>query len=91
MAAELPAAVLGDHAVGSLTAEQLAAMGESVGSVALNVDGQTTDPVPVLYNMPAPAPNPLLVDDFESYYGDNGLLKGSYSTNCVPAAASSRR
>ena len=31
--------------------------------------------------MPAPAVDPLLVDDFDSYYGDNGLLAGTYNTN----------
>lgn len=65
-----------------LTAEQLAQMGKTVGSVALAIDGQVTDSVSVLYNMPAPAPDPLRVDDFESYYGDNSLLRGSYSSNC---------
>lgn len=31
--------------------------------------------------MAAPAENPLLVDDFDNYYGDNGLLGGAYNAN----------
>lgn len=65
-----------------LPEDSLSLLGATVGSVALEVDGQVTDQVPVLYNMPAPAPNPAVVDTFEHYYGDNGLLKGAYSTNC---------
>lgn len=82
VAASVPAVIQGGEASAELSSAQLAAMGASVGSVALEVDGSRTDSVPVLYNMSAPAPNPALVDDFEDYYGDNGLLKGSYSTNC---------
>ena len=37
--------------------------------------------MPVLLNMAAPAENPLLVDDFDNYYGDNGLLGGAYNAN----------
>ena len=81
-AATIPAVIKNGCASAELSAENLAALGETVGSVALTVDGQQTDDVQVLYNMPAPAPNPALVDNFENYYGDNGLLKGSYSTNC---------
>ncbi len=81
--AELPAAINAQHqATAALTAVELAKLGKAVGRIALVADGQVRDSVPVLYNMPAPAPNPLLVDDFESYYGDNSLLKGAYSTNC---------
>lgn len=80
---ELPATIDVQHqATAVLSAGNLAKMGKAVGRLALTVNGTVRDSVPVLYNMPAPAPNPLLVDDFESYYGDNSLLQGAYSTNC---------
>ena len=39
--------------------------------------------VMVLFNMPEPAKDPALVDDFESYYGDGGLLKGLWELPLV--------
>ena len=53
----------------------------------LVLDGKTADSAQVLFNMPAPAPDPALVDDFGSYYGDGSLLKGAYSTNCGAGCA----
>ena len=80
--ATLPA--VADSAVlrGEITADALAAAGQTVGTVELQLDGKLADSVMVLYNMPEPAKDPALVDDFESYYGDGGLLKAAYSTNC---------
>ena len=65
-----------------LSQEKLAALGTTVGSIELQLDGQKADSVQVLFNMPEPPADPAMVDDFENYYGDNGLLQGSYSTNC---------
>ena len=82
VAATLAAAADGKGGLtGSLTEEALAAVGKTFGAVELALDGKTADSVPVLFNLPAPAPNPALVDDFESYYGDGSLLKGAYATN----------
>ena len=83
VAATLAAAADGQGGLtGSLTEAALAAAGKPFSAVELTLDGKTADCVPVLFNLPAPAQNPALVDDFESYYGDGSLLKGAYSTNC---------
>ena len=81
--AKLPAVPDGAGIVkGEITADALAAAGTTVGQAELQLDGKTADSVMVLFNMPEPAKDPALVDDFESYYGDGGLLKAAYSTNC---------
>lgn len=56
-------------------------LGAQVADLEVVVNGEVSDSVPLLLNMPAPAQNPLLVDDFDSYYGDNGLLGGTYNPN----------
>ena len=87
---EQPAAMAGGQAEASLDTQQVKALGAKVANLELVVAGKTADSVPVLLNMPAPAADPLLVDDFDSYYGDNGLLSGSYNANtgsgCTAAA-----
>ncbi len=65
----------------TMTEASLAALGKTVGTVDLQLDGNTVDSVKVLYNMPQPPLDPSLVDDFENYYGDNGMLQSAYSTN----------
>ena len=88
VAATLAAAADGQGGLtGSLTEAALAAAGKTFGAVELTLDGKTADSVPVLFNLPAPAQDPALVDDFESYYGDGSLLKGAYSTNCGAGCA----
>lgn len=66
----------------SLTADEMAALGETPGMVALLLDGKSADSVPVLFNMPVVKPDPYTVDTFDTYYGDDGLLAGAYSKNC---------
>lgn len=88
VAATFPAVKKGEGVyAGWLSDEALASVGRTVGAVNLILDGKTADSVQVLFNMPAPAPDPALVDDFESYYGDGSLLKGAYSTNCGAGCA----
>ena len=83
VAAVIPAVSAGKGLVkGEITAADLAKVGKTVGHVELQMDGQSADDVTVLFNMPAPPADPALVDDFESYYSDGGLLKAAYSTNC---------
>lgn len=83
VAASLPADVGNDGIVnGEITDAALQAAGKNVAYVELDLDGKPADSVMVLCNMPEPAPNPAVVDDFENYYGDGGLLKAAYSTNC---------
>lgn len=60
----------------------LGSLGRTPGTAELLLDGKTADQVPVLFNMPVVKPDPYVVDDFESYYGDDGLLAGAYSKNC---------
>lgn len=58
-----------------------------VGTIELRLDGQTADALRVFFNMPQTKAPIDEVDDFESYYGDNELLQGAYSTNCGPGCA----
>lgn len=80
--ATIPATRKNDMLTGTITKDMLAAAGQTVGAIDLVLDGKTADSVMVLFNLPAPAADPALVDDFESYYGDGGLLAAAYSTNC---------
>ena len=65
----------------------LDALGQTVGTVELELDGQPMDSLRVFYNMPQVKAPVEQVDDFESYYGDNELLQGAYSTNCGPGCS----
>ena len=78
---EISPQVAGGVASAVLSGEDVRALGAQVASLEVVVAGDVSDSVPVLLNMPAPAPNPLLVDDFDGYYGDNGLLGGTYNAN----------
>ena len=66
----------------ALRQADLQALGETVGTIELQINGAVSDTLQVLFNMPEPKADPALVDDFEYYYGDNGLLQAAYSTNC---------
>ncbi len=84
------------YVTATLSAENLQAIGKTLGSIELDLDGKPADSISVLYNLPAPPADPLRVDDFESYYGDSSLVRGAYSTNCgagcsVDASLSSER
>ena len=78
---EIPAAAANQQAQGNLTLQQVKALGPQIANLELVVTNQVADSVPVLLNMPAPAEDVLLVDNFDNYYGDNGLLGGTYNTN----------
>lgn len=56
--------------------------GQTLATVAVSINDKEMDSVRVLLNTPAPVYDPYLVDDFEEYYGDQGLLTGAYSKNC---------
>ena len=79
--ARAQAKIDGDTARAVISSEQVKAMGRQIATAELVVNGVATDRLPLLLNMPAPKHNPYLVDDFDSYYGDNGLLSGMYTTN----------
>ncbi len=78
---ELSPQISGGTAAAALSGDDVRALGAQVADLEVVVNGQVSDSVPLLLNMPAPAQNPLLVDDFDSYYGDNGLLGGTYNAN----------
>ncbi len=81
--ASLPGKSAGkDLYTAEISQELLRSMGAAIGSAELQLNGQTTDALPLLFNMAAPPQDTALVDDFENYYGDNGLLQSAYSTNC---------
>lgn len=70
-----------------ITTDLLKKIGKTVGNVEFLVDEQVADSLRVFYNMPkTKAPLPV-VDDFESYYGDNELLRDSYSTIFGPGCS----
>ena len=74
----------GDHGqwTAELSREDLAELGQTVGSAELLADGRVLDRMKVIFNEPEPAQNPMVIDDFSGYCGDNGLLKAAYAVNC---------
>ena len=71
----------------AVTADALSKIGKTVGNIEFLLDGKVADSLRVFYNMPkTKAPLPV-VDDFESYYGDNELLRDAYSTSCGPGCS----
>lgn len=79
--AEAAAQVTKGMAKAEFAKDVINGLGALVANVEVLVNGEASDSVPVLLNMTAPAANPLLVDDFDGYYGDNGLLGGTYNAN----------
>ena len=72
VAATFPAVKKGEGVyAGWLSDEALASVGRTVGAVNLILDGKTADSVQVLFNMPAPAPDPALSERREN--GEAGL------------------
>ena len=71
----------------TLSQGTLDSLGKTVGTIEVLLDGKSVDSLKVFYNMPQAATPIDQVDTFESYYGDNELLKGAYSTNCGPGCS----
>jgi mannan endo-1,4-beta-mannosidase len=65
---------------GTLTADKLALLGASAGTMSLVVDGTVYNTINLKYNMPEPAVDPMVVDTFENYDGDDAILNTSWST-----------
>lgn len=78
---EIPAVAENNTAKAVLSKAEVSSLGAQIASVEVMVGDDLSDTVPVLLNMAAPVENPLLVDDFDNYYGDNGLLGGAYNAN----------
>lgn len=64
-----------------LNADSLAAMGETVGTIELMINGVAQDKVSTTFNIPAPVEDPLRIDNFEDYYGVDALLTKKWTTN----------
>lgn len=74
--------VVGKIAGAVLTSDILAQLGEAVnGRIILYADNKVLQEIPVLFNIPEKELNALLVDDFESYFGEATLLNSSWAVN----------
>lgn len=78
----LTTTVDGKSASAPITAEQLQAMGETVdGVITLYMGEQVLCRYSIIFNVPEEVRDPLVVDDFHSYYGNSDLLASYWSTN----------
>lgn len=78
----LATTVDGKSAYAVLSDSVLAELGESVnGRAILSSQGNVLQEIPLILNIPEPEDDPLIVDDFESYYGEDGMLTGSWAIN----------
>lgn len=77
----LTATVANGYGVAQLTAEDLAAMGEYVGSITLQINGTATETISVMFNIPEPVADPYEIDGFENYYGVDSQLTKAWTTN----------
>lgn len=77
----LTAVVANGYAVAELTSEDLAVMGEYVGSITLQINGTATETISVMFNIPEPVADPYEIDGFENYYGVDSQLTKAWTTN----------
>lgn len=77
----IPATLSNGYYTAAMSADDLAAMGEFVGQIALQVDGETIDSMKVTFNIPEPEKDPYEIDGFENYYGTDSLLTKAWATN----------
>ncbi|MBO5031735.1 MAG: hypothetical protein J6D08_07590 [Lachnospiraceae bacterium] len=59
----------------------LEALGEAVGQISLQINGETVDAVRVTFNIAAPEEDLYEIDGFENYYGTDALLTKAWATN----------
>ena len=65
-----------------LTDDILARLGAAPnGKILLYADDTKLQEIPVLFNIPEQEKDPLLVDNFESYYGESSMLNSSWAVN----------
>lgn len=64
-----------------LTAEDLAKLGERVGSIDVTLDGKTADSIQATFNIQPPVIDPCEIDGFEYYAGVDSLLTKSWAVN----------
>lgn len=74
-----------EYANGYVTAvldeASLTKMGETVGAITLQINGETVDSIKITFNIPVPAEDPYEIDGFENYFGIDSLLTKSWATN----------
>lgn len=68
----------------SITESDLAKMGETVGSIDLVANGKVLNSIKIFFNIEEQEKAVSLVDDFESYMGENDLLLVDWATNSGP-------
>lgn len=69
------------YATALLDTDTLKKMGETVGEIALQINGKVFDAIKVTFNIPVPEQDPYEIDGFEDYFGIDSLLTKSWATN----------
>ena len=64
-----------------LTAQQLEEIGATIGTMDLVYDGTILNTIAAMYNIAEQEKDPTIVDDFESYFGEQALLLNEWATN----------
>ncbi|WP_297419938.1 glycosyl hydrolase [Clostridium sp.] len=64
-----------------ITQEMLDKIGQTIGSIELYSDDTKLDTIEAIFNIKEAEKNPKVVDDFESYSGEDALLQNAWSTN----------
>lgn len=78
----LPTVVEGNEVSAVLTKEILARLGEAPkGRITLLSGEQVLAEFSVILNIPEKEPDPLMVDDYESYYGEDAMLSAAWAAN----------
>ncbi len=79
---KLDTTVDGNTATAVLNADTLASLGEAAnGTLILYSGDNKLQEISVLLNIAEKEADPLLVDDFESYYGESALLTNNWAIN----------
>lgn len=79
---KLETTVNGKKATAFLSADTLAQLGEAANGIIILYEGdKKIQEIPVIFNVPEKEKDPLLVDDFESYYGESGMLNSTWVVN----------
>lgn len=72
----------GKTVTAELTTDILAQLGEAAkGKIILSSGNKKLAEITVIFNISEKEPDPYMVDDFESYYGEASLLQQSWATN----------
>ncbi len=84
----LPTTVDGKTVSAPLTANILERLGVSAeGKIRLYAGETVLSETDVIFNIPEPKQNPLVVDNFESYMGSDSLLAGAWATNTAAGSS----